>query len=318
MLPSRRSRGTWRAVLCMLLAGACGRPDDATPRNDTTAPPVPPPDSAPAPVTEPVTWDSAAGPALIVAGGTPDEGIVVLPAVREETDSAAITATLDALRRSELTLLGRGRTVGTARIAAMTGTVSIGDSCVTWPVTRLGLDAAAAAAPSWTVALPSGRATLLPLDSVESMTAADSARLTAELARLASALPGDTASRFRGLPFVVRALYRLQPVSGTEAVLAEIVRQVNQEANPLKQQLLVVAERDSARGAFEPAWVERTSGMEETLETTFVLAAVSLGASRRPTILLSRESAHGTAFALLQREAPRRWRVRWTSAYAGC
>ena len=318
MLPLRRLRGTCRAALCLVLAIACGRGDDPTPRNDTATPAVPPPDSIPVPIPEPVTWDSAAGPALVIAGTTPDEGIVVLPAVRAETDSLAVAGTLESLRRAELTLLSRGRTVGTARITAMTGTVSVGDSCVTWPVTRLGLDTTAASAPSWTVALPSGRATLLPIDSIETMLPADSARLTAELARLASALPGDTASRFRGLPFVVRALYRLRPVPGTEAVLAEIVRQVNQEANPLKQQLLVVAERDSGGAAFEQAWVERTSGMEETLETTFVLAAISLGPSARPTIVLSRESAHGTAFALLQREGPRRWRVRWTSAYAGC
>jgi hypothetical protein len=81
--------------------------------------------------------------------------------------------------------------------------------------------------------------------------------------------------------------------------------------------VLLVLERDAA-GAYQPAFVERTSGPEETVETFEVLAAVTVGPARTLTLVLSRDTDDGGVFELLERAGPREWKRRWTSAYAGC
>jgi hypothetical protein len=158
----------------------------------------------------------------------------------------------------------------------------------------------------------------LALDSIETLTGADSARLAVEVTRLASALPGDTAASFRALPYTVRTARRFSPEPGVSAVVATLTRSVNQEAKPLGEQLLVVAERSTSGGRYTPAYHERASGREETLETVEPLAAVRLGADRRPTLVMARDFYDGTAYSLLERVGAGRWRVRWTSAYRGC
>jgi hypothetical protein len=63
---------------------------------------------------------------------------------------------------------------------------------------------------------------------------------------------------------------------------------------------------------------ERSHGNEETIETREVLAAALLGASRNPTIVLSRDYGNELAFSFVQREADGRWHPRWTSARRRC
>jgi hypothetical protein len=160
----------------------------------------------------------------------------------------------------------------------------------------------------------------MPLDSIEALPRADSARLAAEAARLASSLPSDTAQSFRGIPFFVRTVRRFTIPPATPALVAEVVRRVNQEASPREEQIFIVAERDSTQppGRYTVAYYERSAGLEETVESTDVLAALLLGANHQPTLVLSRDDGDGVSYALLERTGPRTWRVRWTSAYAGC
>jgi len=104
-----------------------------------------------------------------------------------------------------------------------------------------------------------------------------------------------------------------------QIILAEIVRTVNQEAAPLQEHLVVVAERDSAStDPYKAAYYERSIGLEDALETTELLAVARTRGNRTFFILLSRYYGDGGSYALLERHGRSAWRLRWTSAYAGC
>ncbi len=77
----------------------------------------------------------------------------------------------------------------------------------------------------WTAAFAAGRITAIPLDSIEGLAPRDSARLAADLTRLASALKDDTSQTFRGLPFVVLRAYRAK-ATDTSFVVATLARRV--------------------------------------------------------------------------------------------
>jgi hypothetical protein len=175
-----------------------------------------------------------------------------------------------------------------------------------------------ASAPPWNVAFEAGHAAEIVLDSIETLPTADSSRLAADIARIASALPGDTVAAFRGLPFVVKKAWRSRGLN-PQILAAIVVRNVNQEANPLQERLLLVAERDTtiATARYGAVYHERVAGPEETLETTDLMAVVLLGAERRPTFVIARDAAHGSSYALIERIGGQ-WRERWASTYAGC
>ena len=162
--------------------------------------------------------------------------------------------------------------------------------------------------------------TSIGLDSLDGMSGVDSARLAADLTRLASALPDDTSKTFRGIPFSVRYAFRFQAASGVDAVVADLVRRLNQEASPLEQHTLLIAERIGAASdtPFRVAYHERTGGLEEAIETTDVLAALRLSSPPHVALVVLREGQDTSAFAMLERQADGSWRVRWTSVHTGC
>src|SRR5262249_61596034 len=84
-----------------------------------------------------------------------------------------------------------------------------------------------------------------PVDSVASLSPADSARRAADVARVASGLSNDTAPAFRGLPFEVQRAGRFTIAPGIDGIVAVLVRHVNEEANPREEHIFVIAERDS-------------------------------------------------------------------------
>ena len=137
--------------------------------------------------------------------------------------------------------------------------------------------------------------------------------------RVASSAPGDTVAELKGLPYQVRRAYRFSIAPGTEGILAEVLRTLNQEASPKQEHLLVIAERDSTSGGhFVSAFSERTNGGEEMLETSELLTVARIGASGRITAVIARYMGDGVVYSLLERTGSRRWRLRWTSPYAGC
>jgi hypothetical protein len=315
----RNTRETIVALL-VIFGIACERASPPPKGHQDTATPIAPsPESTVVAKPEASPWDSSAGPALFIAGPTPQEAFVIAP--RFTTPTALDSAQFDpALIRSlRVDLFGSGKKVGSARIAATIGS-SRSDSCQTWPTARLEFLPGNTTPPPWSVAFAAGHASELAIDSIEALASVDSAQLAADIARIASALPGDTSAAFRGLPFVVNKAWRVRTPTGPTILTAVIVRNVNQEANPRQERILLVATRDSNASAlarFTPQYVERTVGLEETLETTDPIAALLIGADRRPTVIIARDAGKGLSYALIER-VDSRWQRRWASAYAGC
>jgi hypothetical protein len=307
----------WAMVSVALMVGACER-SRQTPPPDTAAVVAvePPPDSAPSPAA--TGWDAELGPALFVAGGAPGEAVAVFPEFTDSTLTDTTTFDVAALAPSEVELFTRAGSVGRARLALTAGPRRAPAECTAWPTARVERSGGSG---GWQVAFPAGQAVALPLDSIEDNTPADSALLAAAVTRLAASLPGDTAPMFRGLPFFVRSARRFTPAPGVEAVVGQLVRKVNQEANPREEHLMVIGERPAGGAANVPyaaAYVERVSGLEETIEASDVLAAVQLGAERKTTLVIGRDYGDGMVYALVERVGDGRWRLRWSSAYAGC
>ena len=299
-------------LLCVVLVTAlgCERRSPAS-RADTV---MPQPENRPASAQSNGSrsgWPTEAGVALLVQGETRDEAIVLFPAA---ADSGA-AAYLDTLgyRGAEVTLFGRGG----ARLSAQLGAPPArGDAaCVVWPLRGVrggGADT------TWAIGFSSGRMTALALDSVEVLSTRDSLALVAEASRLASSVTVPTPPFFQGLRFSAHDIRRFEASPGVEAIVAHLMRKVNQEANPQEEQTLLVAERDSGvtMGPYHLVYAERTHGLEETTVTPEVIAGVRIAG--RPTLVVARDGDEGVAYAMLERSGPGRWRIRWTSGRTRC
>ena len=322
VLASRAAR-VLAASVC--LAAACER-GAPPPEVDTLGPAlITPTDSAPpAPASG---WIETAGAVLLAPGAVPGQAQVVFPSLMEtsagELDSASVQGRLAAGTR--VLLLARSGGIGEATVATDAAAVDAPApaseaGCTQWPTARLTTEEGADAPAGWTIGFVAGLVDPLPLDSLTRLPRADSARLAAAITSIASALPNDTAAQFRGLPFAVRSARRFAPAPGVEAVVAELVRRVNQEARPLEEHILLVAERDSgvARGTFRPVYSERSIGADDEVVTSEVLAAARVRSGGEAIVVLYRDLYEGGRYALLERVAPRLWRLRWTSIYTGC
>ena len=256
-------------------------------------------------------WPAAAGSALLIQGETRDEAIVLFPAA---TDSGAV-AHFDTLgyRGAEVTLFGRGGARLSAQLGAPPGR---GDAeCVVWPLRGVR---SAGADTTWAVGFSSDQTLALALDSVEVLSTRDSLALVAEASRLASTVTVPTPPFFQGLRFSVHDIRRFEGSPGVEAIVAHLLRKVNQEANPQEEQTLLIAERDSGvtAGPYHLVYAERTHGLEETTVTPEVIAGVRIAG--RPTLIVARDGEEGVAYAMLERTGPGRWRLRWTSSRTRC
>jgi hypothetical protein len=321
--PARAARGAARRSLALLALGgtlggalACERVAPERPPDSPAVAVQPPPDSA-APVGEPARsmWLDEAGPALLAVGPSPETALIVYSAADDTLLADSARRAAPALAAARFDLFGRGGLLGTATL----GAAREPDEECEAPASA-GLRSTDGIPVGWLVAFRRGVATPIPLDSIETMSPKDSSRLAADVARLASALPGDTAPDFRGIPFRVRTARRFR-VEGAEVIVADVVRSLAQEANPRQEHILLVAERDTAappNARHEAAYAERSAGPEETVASSDPLAAVRLGAPARPFLVLRRDDGAGGAYVLLERAGPRRWRVRWASPYVLC
>jgi hypothetical protein len=276
--------------------------------------------SAPASVNS--GWNADAGPTLLVAGDAPDVAQVIFPEVTDSTLGDTTLMDLAPVSGATVELFSHKGRIGTAMVAGPDTTSqadSSDESCDDWPMVRLRSERGSRAG-TWTAALLAGHARPIALDSIEGLSKADSSRLSAEVARLSGSIPDDTARAFRGLPYSVRTVRRFRAVPGVDALASEVSRRINQEANPREEQVFFVAERDSGQsgGPWKIAFAQRASGHEGSVESHDVLAAVSIGAARRPTLILSRYLGDGMSYAFLERVGPRQWRLRWVSATSGC
>ena len=305
-------------VLLLVVGVACERSTPVAGRRDTVVPSVPLPESSVVVKPDASPWDSSAGPALFVAGATPAEAFLIAPGYTHTAALDSIRPDSALIRSLQIDLFGSGKKVGTARVTSMIASTRT-DSCRTWPVARLEIASGdTGSAQAWNVAFETGHASAPVIDSIEGLPTADSAKLAADIARIASALPGDTSAVFRGLPFVVNKAWRARLTSGQTLLAAVVVRNVNQEANPRQERIFVIAERDGAATArFTPRYTERKVGLEETLETTDPIAIVLLGIDRHPAVIIARDAGNGLSYALVERVAGQ-WQRRWASTYAGC
>ena len=314
-LVSRLSGGI---LLSTVLVLACERTPPASARKDTVVPVVPPPETTAIVTPEVSLWDSTAGPALFVLPPATQDAFVIAPRFTDSTAIDSIPLDVSLLRSKQVDLFGTGSRMGQARV----GTINVStrtDSCRSWPTARLEGAVADTAAHDWVIGFETRHASEWAADSIGGLSRADSVRFAADIARIASALPGDTAAAFRGLPFVVTKAWRTREGAEPRLVIALVVRNVNQEANPRQERILVVAERDTAGTTtrYTPRYTERVAGSEETVETTDVIGLVLVGGERRPTIVVARDAGHGSSFGFIERIAGT-WQRRWTSAYAGC
>ena len=306
----------------LVVMSACDKSPRPAPRSRVTA--SAPAESIPAstdsaPASLPA-WDPAAGTVLLVRGDTPSAAWVVFPQYVDSALPDTVRFNLRPLRDAHVELQARNGTEDSARVASLTSTTWVGDECIEWPRATVQRASNGAAPVDWSVAFVRGAVAPVPLDSIEGLSSPDSAQLAAELTRLASALPVPESRTFRSIPFAVRTAYLFNAAPGVEGVIADIVQKLNQEANPLEQHTLIVAERDSTHpdSTFRTVYHERTSGSEEKLETTEVLAAVRYSLSHHMALVLLRDGAESSAYALLERSERGTWRVRWTSVYTGC
>jgi hypothetical protein len=309
------------ALSAVAALAACDRKPAPPPADSVVAAPAPAaPEPAPAPAPT-TTWDEAAGLALVVAGEQGDARLVV-PGTGAGAPADTAAGAAESALPNEVLLLSRAGVAGRARATAAP---AAGGACANFPAARLGAASGADAVPAWTVGLvqPAGAppVTALPIDSLHGLPSADSASLAAAVTRLASTVPSDGVGRaLRGLPFVVRAASRFRADTGTIAVVAVLTRALAQEASPLGEFTLLVAERPASAGpaGWTLAYHERAVGREESLPAAELLAALRLGSPARPAVLLARAAEEGSRYSLLERAAPGRWQVRWTSVARGC
>lgn len=255
-------------------------------------------------------WDLDAGSVMIMSLAEGESVGIVLP---QATDSAF--STKFALAPSELTfdLFGRAGKIASNVIVTPVAETAGADECQSWPPARTRT-----VQPGWRVGFPAGRVTAVRLDSLSGMSSADSAALSTAIVQAVSSLPLKSDSEFRGLPFRVRFAYtfRTDSIAG---VIADVVRIVNEEANPRLEHLFVISERPvNSTASYKVGFFSRTAGAEEDAEITELLAVILIGPARRPAIVVNVEYDEGGKLGLLQRTAPGQWRYRWRSAYTGC
>ncbi|HVF39912.1 MAG TPA: hypothetical protein VM939_08425 [Gemmatimonadaceae bacterium] len=258
-------------------------------------------------------WNEAIGPLLVVP---PPEGslgaAIVLPEVTDSVLAASASLPVDSFANISIELLNRQGKVGDAVIAGVDQRAPT-DACPAWPQARI----AGSPAAGWKIGFAKGRATAISLDSLERVSPSDSAAITMESARLASRVPGTSDPEFQGLPFAVRHAFRFR-IGATSVVVANVVRKINQEANPREEHILLIAERESGRSAYEEAFHARTTGLEDVVQTSEVLAALRIAETGRTALIIHREGEEGGRIALIERRGAGNWNMRWVSAYAGC
>lgn len=317
-LSSFRERAllAWTALFFL---GACEKPR-AVPPIDSAVPLRPATLGAASPQAA-TTWDARLGPVLLVGGASPNLATVV---VGDSSKTGADTITAKeaiAIRSTPAVLVGRSDSVQVGILQEVRAAKGDDDSeCTGWPTWAIASPHTETALAPWSVGFVGATVQPIRMDSIESMSRVDSARLAADVTRLASTLPTPAGDRFAGLPFTVTSLWRFHAGPGAEGVVANLVRHINQEARPFEERTLIIAERDSARREerFTLAYFDRSQGAEETVESRDVLALARATPDAQPMLVLGRDYGDGMSYALIQRDPSARWREKWHSPRGHC
>jgi hypothetical protein len=294
------------AVACVIVG--CRGGDRGGADSSRALPPVYP--SGPAANTN---WNPDAGPVMILsAAGGSDTVAVVLPEATDSTIESLQNATppVSGLR---FDLFGRGgKATSSISVSPLSQTDSVHD-CYSWPMAKLPSTRA-----NWKVGFVVGHAQPIALDSIEGMSSTDSAALAVALAQTAATLPVASDPTFRGLPFRVRSAYTFR-LDTVDVVVADVVRSVNEEANPRVEHLLIFGEKPhGTTGKFDVSYYTRNAGAEESVQATEILTAVQFGGMKRPAVVVNVEYDDGGRLGLVERTGPGEWRATWRSAYTDC
>ena len=258
-------------------------------------------------------WNSDAGPVMIVsAGGGSDTVAVVLPDATDSTIESLqnIAPPVSGLR---FDLFGRGGKVASSVPVSPISQTDTTQECYSWPMASLQSTRG-----NWQVGFVSGHVQPIHVDSIEGLPSPDSAALAVSLAQTAATLRAATDPTFRGLPFRVRSAYRFR-LDTVDVVIADVVRVVNEEANPRVEHLLIFGERPhGVSGKFDVSYYSRTAGAEESTQVTEILSVVRISATKRPAVVVNIEYDDGGKLGLVERTAPGEWRATWRSAYTDC
>jgi len=289
--------------------GACGGD-----RENVPVPPVVASSTTPVievPPTSNRNWKIEAGPVMLAATEqNGDSGVIILP---EVTDSVMhLDSVPDAqIVRYAMDLFAREGKVGTASVTVFRQTY--GGECRGWPAATM----VRSAPTGWNIGFAAGRVQPIALDSIEGLSRADSAATTATLARLAALLPVAPDRAFRGLPFRVRGAYSFE-YDSAQVLVGDIIRSINQEANPRVEHLLLIAEKKTRGAPYTLAYFTRNAHREELVQLTEILAAIRTGSPPRPVLVVNLIYGEGGRFGLLERVSAGRWKMTWKSAYTGC
>ncbi len=257
-------------------------------------------------------WDSAAGSVLLLpVSNMPYSVSVVLPALTDSAMASAKSFDIGKLSGIEVDLFGKAGKVGSGSLVAQSQH-SVVEGCLSWPTGQLS----GATATNWWIALEKGRVVGIPLDSLEGLASADSAEMAKQIVLAATSLPAASDSVFRGIPFAIRRAYRFM-LGRSVVILSDVVRKINEEANPREEHLVLIVEHPSG-GSYHVAYQSRSSGPEESLVTVEALAAVRFIQRNQPAIFISSEYEDGGQVGLIERKGEAQWRTVWRSAYTGC
>jgi hypothetical protein len=248
---------------------------------------------------------------LLSAGNGSDSVSIVLPEATDSTieliqDVAPVTGFV-------FDLFNRGGKVDSTRVLPLKMGTDSTRECSAWPVGRTQSTHL-----HWRVGFVRGNVSAIALDSIGSLPSADSAMLAASLAQTAATLPVSSDPTFRRLPFRVQSAYTFR-LDSVEVVVADVVRALNEEANPRIEHLLLIGERPiGTKGKYAVGYFSRIAGAEETMQATEVLAVVRIGVSKSPAIVVGVDSEEGVQLGLIERNGPGQWRPTWKSAYTTC
>lgn len=301
-------------LVCSVALTSCGQRRDVQ-QPDTVAVHPSPSSSATTPDSTNNGWDERAGTFFIVPGSSAESALVIYPEYSSDQSIEAAHFDIRRAANASVELTRDGETLGSARLTNVV--VDQVEDCSAWPRAQVVSNGPGQSIPTdWSVGLASS-VRRFPLAQLAHMSEKDSVRFVIALARLASGIADDTSTVFRGRPFVVRQVTMVRADS-LPFLFGEVIRSIDQEAMPLQEHLTILAEPDATQvGGYRVAYFERSTGSEETVETTELLAAFAPDGVTLQ-LLVSRELGEGVAYAVFSRDAGRSWHVRWTSAYAGC
>lgn len=286
-------------IASYIAAAACGSGDDPSKAGAATKR-APGTDSSTRAAST-IRWFPGAEPMLLLPAHSADRSLVAAAdSLAEEPGEGLLDLPATLIR------LDGGRV--SARVSIAQGP----EGCI-----EAALDPAPAA--PWGVGFVGGSPSALATDSLRGMSRQDSTALTRVTFRLASAVPNVPGGRFAGLAFVLVDLWRVRLSDGNVVIVATTRRQINQEDSPLQERTFIVAESDSAAaGGYSLVYSLRSSGLEETVESRELLAAVAFPAPASVDLVVSHDFGDETSYSIVERESPRRWVLRWTSRRFSC